>query len=117
LIFHDGIGANSELPDGPSVIPHPSEHAYSVPDRSTPRNTTTLPLPSNNLLPDTCKPDGGGEDAATVAVLADVAVPDPPAFVAVTTTSIVSPTSEAVNAYDEPVAPEISAQPLEHRCH
>ena len=100
LIFHDIIGENSELPDGPSVIPFPCAHMYSVPARSTPRNTTVLPFPSSNLFPDTCRPvgGGGGDEAVTVAVLAEVAWPEPLALVAVTTTSIVSPTSEDCRA-------------------
>jgi hypothetical protein len=89
---------------------------YSVPDRSTPRNTTVLPLASSNLFPDTCKPDDD-DPAVTVAVLADAAEPDPAAFVALTTTSILSPTSEDPNTYDDPVAPEMFKQLLAHRCH
>ena len=55
--------------------------------------------------------------AVTVAVLADVADAEPPALVAVTTTSTVSPTSAATSVYAEPVAPLMFAHDDAHRCH
>ena len=74
---------------------------YSVPERSTPCNTTGLPDPVTNCVPETRIPlsappaggvDGGGEEAAATAVVwPDVADAEPPAFVALTTTSSVSP--------------------------
>ena len=61
--------------------------------------------------------DVGGA-TVTVAVRGDVADADPPAFVAVTTTSIVSPTSEPCNAYLELLAPLIFEQPaVVQFCH
>jgi hypothetical protein len=54
-------------------------------------------------------PDGA-LDAVTTAVCAELAAPDPPAFVAVTTDRIVSPTSLLASVYVLPVAPLISAQ-------
>jgi hypothetical protein len=50
--------------------------------------------------------------------LAEVALASPPALVAVTTTSMVSPTSEDCTVYAEPVAPLISEHPAdEQSCH
>ena len=49
-----------------------------------------------------------------------VAVVEPPAFVAVTTTRAVAPTSELERRYDGPLAPEIETQappPLSQSCH
>jgi hypothetical protein len=62
---------------------------------------------------------GAAADAVTAAVLPDVAAVEPPAFVAVTTTSIVSPTSEDCNAYVELVAPLMLTQleADEQSCH
>jgi hypothetical protein len=53
-----------------------------------------------SALPDQPNVRYGGvvEEAATEAVLADVAEDEPPELVAVTTTSIVSPTSELCRA-------------------
>ena len=53
----------------------------------------------------------------TVAVYAETACADPPAFLAVTTTSILSPTSEPCNVYDELVAPKIFEHELAQSCH
>ena len=39
---------------GPSKIPQPCTHAYSVPDRSTPCSTTGVPEALTSWLPDTC---------------------------------------------------------------
>jgi hypothetical protein len=57
------------------------------------------------LLPSRSVPLAGWVGAVTVAVAAEVAEPEPPAFVAVRTTSIVSPTSDAWSKYAELVAP------------
>jgi hypothetical protein len=61
-------------------------------------------LPAVNVSPCCAVPDTvgaleftGAGSAVTVEVFADVAGVDPPAFVAVTTTSTVSPTSEDRN--------------------
>jgi hypothetical protein len=47
----------------------------------------------------------GGGGAWTTPVVAEVALADPPPFVAVTTTSIVSPSSEDCTVYELDVAP------------
>jgi hypothetical protein len=64
---------------------------------------------------------GAGEDADwTTPVAADVALPDPLAFVAVTTTSIVPPTSEDCTVYEFEVAPamfEHEAPKTLQSCH
>ncbi len=44
---------------GPSKIPLPWTHAYSVPERSTPCSTTVCPLALTSLLPDTCSCGAG----------------------------------------------------------
>jgi hypothetical protein len=97
LTFHDTIGWNIEPADGFADNPHPCAHAYSVLELSTPRNTTVPPPPSTNCVPDTRIPlsPPPPELAVTALVFADIADPDPPALLAVTTTSIVSPTSDA----------------------
>jgi hypothetical protein len=51
-----------------------------------------------------------GASAATTALGADVALLEPAAFEAVTTTSSVVPTSPGANWYVDPVAPETFAQ-------
>ena len=51
-----------------------------------------------------------GGSTATVAVAAEMASPDPPAFVAVTTTLRVSPTSLEASTRVLPVAPLIAEQ-------
>ena len=60
---------------GPSKIPLPCTHAYSVPERSTPCSTTWAPLAFSSLLPDTCS-CGAVDVAETTATetAADVAV-------------------------------------------
>lgn len=63
---------------------------------------------------------GGVGGGWTTAVGAEVAVPVPLVFVALTTTRIVEPTSRLVRAYVFAVAPASEAQELplaEHRCH
>ena len=58
------------------------------------------------------------ELAVTTAVAADVAVPEPLLFVAVTTTRIVWPTSPVTSTYVEPVATATHAAPVvSHRRH
>jgi hypothetical protein len=53
--------------------------------------------------------DPEDEPATTTAVCADVADADPPPFDAVTTARKVDPTSPATTAYDDAVAPPMSA--------
>jgi hypothetical protein len=55
-----------------------------------------------------------GVTAAVSAALADA---DPAVFVAVTTTSIRSPTSDAFTLYVLPVAPEMLVQLVAQSCH
>src|ERR1700704_6543500 len=49
--FMAAIDAGSSV--GPSKKPHPSAHAYSAPDRLTPRSWMTRPAESTIALPDT----------------------------------------------------------------
>lgn len=63
---------------------------------------------------------GAVADAVTTAVAAEVALALPAAFVAVTLTRIVDPTSALVKMYFGAVAPEMTLQALPlvlHRCH
>jgi hypothetical protein len=66
---------------------------------------------------------GGGlalAAAVTTAVGAELATPDPAAFMAVTLTAMVAPTSVLVSAYVWPVAPVTGLQaapPESQRCH
>src|SRR3954447_17544986 len=59
LAFHALIAAIDASVVGPSKIPHPSTHAYSVPDRFTPCNCTGVSDASSSRLPKTCKPPPG----------------------------------------------------------
>jgi hypothetical protein len=64
--------------------------------------------------------DGGVGGGCTTAVAAEVAVPVPLLFLAVTTTRIVEPTSRLVRTYVVAVAPASDEQPEPlalHRCH
>src|SRR5262249_61598079 len=54
---------------------------------------------------------GAVAGAGTTPVAADVAVVEPPEFVAVTATRRVDPWSAATTLYDAAVAPAMSAQP------
>src|SRR2546425_950872 len=65
LICHDFMAAIEVASSvGPSKMPHPSAHAYSAPDRLTPRSWTTRPAASTIALPDTltcgAAPTGAG---------------------------------------------------------
>src|SRR5205085_10807680 len=51
--FHVVMAATLAWPDGPSKIPHPCAHAYSVPERFTPSNTTGEPTASTIRVPAT----------------------------------------------------------------
>src|SRR4051795_7501004 len=57
--FHDLIAVIDASSDGPSKIPQPSTHAYSVPERLTPCSWIALPEASSSWLPDTCTPSSG----------------------------------------------------------
>ena len=59
---------------GPSKMPLPWTHAYSVPDRSTPCSTTWLPFASTSLLPDTCSCGAALVVAVTSVTVNDAAV-------------------------------------------
>ena len=52
----------------------------------------------------------GGAAGSTGAVAAEAAVPEPPAFEAVTSTRITAPTSAAVRASSTATAPAIGVQ-------
>src|SRR5690242_9539147 len=58
LMCQLAIAATEASSVGPSEIPKPCTHAYSVPERLTPRRLTRLPLSSMRLRPDTCSPEG-----------------------------------------------------------
>jgi hypothetical protein len=55
--------------------------------------------------------DGGDDGVGTTAVGPEVADADPPAFVAVTVTSMVWPSSPFATVYVVPVAPAILVHP------
>src|SRR6266700_84025 len=76
---------------GPSKIPLPCTHAYSVPERSAPCSTTCWPLALTSLFPDTCScgaaalpvevGDGvgvGEEDGVVVGVGVGLGEPEAP---------------------------------------
>src|SRR3954447_9816432 len=54
--FHALIAVIDALSVGPSKIPQPSMHAYSVPDRFTPCSWIALPDASSRRLPETWRP-------------------------------------------------------------
>ena len=56
---------------GPSKMPPPWTHLYSVPERFTPCSTTVLPLALTSLLPDTCS--CGAEPVTTATSVAVMA--------------------------------------------
>src|SRR3954447_17817537 len=58
LTFHDTNPATIASSDGPSKIPQPWRHAYSVPGKFTPCSWMVR-LPSISLLPETCRPLAG----------------------------------------------------------
>ena len=60
-------------------MPHPSAHAYWVPDRFTPRSWTGLPTPSTSWLPVTRSESGvgGGDVLVEDAAEDDAAVDEP----------------------------------------
>src|SRR4051812_40870299 len=110
---HDLIAATDAASVGPSQIPQPWMHAYSVPERLTPWRFTVTPLPSTRWLPETKRPVRAPppppEAAATTAVCADVADAEPAPFVAVTRERTVWPWSPAASRYELDVAPAIVA--------
>src|SRR4051795_10461666 len=65
--FHDLIAVIDALSDGPSKIPQPSTHAYSVPERLTPCSWIALPEASSRRLPETCRPAPVGPGAGAGA--------------------------------------------------
>src|SRR5439155_1711893 len=76
LMCHDFMAAIEVASSvGPSKMPHPSAHAYSAPDRLTPRSWTTRPAASTNALPDTLT-CGAAPTGAAVGVGVGVGVGD-----------------------------------------
>src|SRR5438270_5946407 len=51
LVCQEAMAATEVASLGPSKIPKPSTHAYSGPERLTPRRRTGLPAPSTSWLP------------------------------------------------------------------
>src|SRR5258708_6168031 len=68
LTPHEAIAAIEAASVGPSNMPQPWAHAYSLPERLTPATRNGAPAPSTIRLPDTCRP--GGATAALALVVA-----------------------------------------------
>src|SRR5579871_4570184 len=73
LTCHAAIAATDAAFEGPSKIPHPWTHAYSVPERFTPWRKTTSPFPSTRWVPSTRRPLSAATDepGAEAAVASD----------------------------------------------
>src|SRR5580658_9544820 len=100
LMFHVVIAAVDGASIGPSEIASNCQHAYSVPDRSTPCGNTTAPASSTSLSPTIVSPPfDAAPSSVTVAVAPELAVADPDESVAVTSTRSVCPTSLLVGTY------------------
>src|SRR4051812_2067267 len=60
LAFHERMAAIEASSVGPSKMPQPSMHAYSVPERLTPWSWTVAPVASTRRFPETRRPPVGG---------------------------------------------------------
>src|SRR5947208_16915616 len=65
--FHVAIAEMLAWSDGPSKMPHPWAHAYSVPERFTPCNRIGAPVPSTIRVPDTRSAGAASAAARTPA--------------------------------------------------
>ena len=99
--------------NGPPALHTPSSALSSSPIAAVPVTFGATSGATGTI----CATGGGAE--STTAVAPDVDAAEPSAFVALTTTTSVEPTSSAATSYVVPVAPAMSAHAgvASQRCH
>src|SRR5207244_7712874 len=70
LACHERMTSMEGVSAGPSKVPQPRMHAYSVPERFTPIRRTGCPSPLSSWFPDTLMPlSAGGPEATAYGTL------------------------------------------------
>ncbi|CAB5076934.1 unannotated protein [freshwater metagenome] len=92
MTFQDAIDAIDAASIGPSNNPQPWAHAYSLPDRFTPRSRTVWPVAFTKWLPTTLIVTG------VPRVGADAALAAPPPTAVIVTTDAISTANTEIKA-------------------